>query len=284
VPTWNGSNIIWQKPNTGGTKLEAYMIINGYPVWLFLDDTNTDLYGNWMAYEPGTYLICAIGGGGEGGSAASHSTLFHVGGEGGAGGIAVSQYTVTQQDIDSDDPVQRRYLQWRTTTGNVAYVYVADNTQPQCVRIMQANNGANGGSTTTSSVGNGGAGGTASGGNLVNLQGAGGLGGYRTTASNTYYGSNGAGSAQSGTYAQYFDVRFPNAANTNYPRFAGRYFHHAVTGVRLLYAAIPKNISGGNRTLVLTGNVGGGSGSTDGQGAHYRGWAGSGGVVIIKTS
>jgi hypothetical protein len=285
VPTWNGSNIIWQKPNTGITKLEAHLIINGYPVWLFLDDLNTDLYGSWMPYEPGTYLICAMGGGGEGGTSSSSNTYWYVGGEGGAGGLAVSQYTVTQQDINSFDPIQRKYLQWRTTTGGVVYAYIADSTQPQYVRIMQANKGSNGGSTTSSSTGSGGAGGTATGGNLVNLQGAGGLGGYRTTSSNVYYGSNGAGSAQSGTYAQYFDVRFPNAANVTSPRFTGRYFCHAATGVSVLHLGLTKNINGGNHTLRYTGGLGCGGGGSDGQGGtEYRGWGGPGGVVIIKTA
>jgi len=63
VPTFDGSSIIWQRPG-GSTTLTAPLIINGYPVWIFLDDANVARYGEWMAYEAGTYLIIAVGGGG----------------------------------------------------------------------------------------------------------------------------------------------------------------------------------------------------------------------------
>ena len=63
VPTFDDSSIIWQRPG-GSTNMTPHLIMNDYPVWIFLDDANAARYGEWMAYEAGTYLIIAVGGGG----------------------------------------------------------------------------------------------------------------------------------------------------------------------------------------------------------------------------
>jgi hypothetical protein len=159
VPTFDGSNIVWKAPSS--TALTAHLILNGYPVWVFLDDPNTDMYGSWTPYDPGTYLICAIGGGGNGGSGTSSGTNSYAGGEGGCGGIAISRVTISSADLAELTAWKRRFLRWRTTTGNVTYVYLADPNPAfgqLGITTMQANKGSNGGGTTSSGVGAGGAG------------------------------------------------------------------------------------------------------------------------------
>jgi hypothetical protein len=284
VPYFNGSNIVWEKPG-GATNLTAHLTMNGYPVWLFLDDPNTDMYGSWTPYEPGTYLICAIGGGGNGGSGTSSGPNSYAGGEGGCGGIAVSRVTISSADLAELTAWKRRFLRWRTTTGNVTYVYLSDP-NPSFgllgVTTMQANKGSNGGGTTSTGVGAGGAGGTASGGNVANLQGAGGVGGLRYV-NNYSYGNQGSGSLlTSGSYNQYFSARREPIA-TDWNRFRGIYFHHATTGVSMPQISFP-NSWGGNFGICLNAGMGGGGGAYDGYTDRNQGYGGPGGVVIIKES
>ena len=65
----------------GPTTLTTHIVINGYPVWVFLDDPNVARHGEWMVYEAGTYLIIAVGGGGNGGTGTSSSTNGYCNGD-----------------------------------------------------------------------------------------------------------------------------------------------------------------------------------------------------------